>query len=301
MTTYTRLYNWQNDRDAGIPIKADRMDQEFDQIIADLNAIDNKASGISTADSSALEQGWLLEAHPVTWITSPQRVQITGVDLTARYSIGRRVHVAQVGAGDLYGTIISTTYTGGNTNFEVNWDTGGTLSNTILALWFGDMAPGRSPYMNFSIGASFPQRWITGYDFSCKDIYAARPDGTGVIFFGGGSRYLYYNGTNYQFITSGIVGPSFGGSYSWLGSGVFNPDFRLNQGYGAQGGSTISSGTFNQGQVGRIWTNGQLTFGSQFKLPRGGAVWGNTSTVVSMWCPDGATAATFLSFIPYDA
>lgn len=51
---------------------------------------------------------------------------------------------------------------------------------------------------------------ITGAVGRFTDIYANRGDGTGVYYFGSGSQYLYYNGTNYV-LASGSLNISNGG------------------------------------------------------------------------------------------
>lgn len=63
-----------------------------------------------------------------------------------------------------------------------------------------------------------------------RDVYADRANGTGAIFLGGGTRYLFYNGANYQMpganlevngatVGTSIAPPNSGGA-SWQGNGA---------------------------------------------------------------------------------
>jgi hypothetical protein len=106
-----------------------------------------------------------------------------------------------------------------------------------------------------------------------NDITASRGDGTGVIFLGGGSRYLYYNGTTYVLQAAGLT---VGGSVTASGLGDF-----ITPNSGTTGGVRVRQGAAGNAII-------------QFTNNAASAEWGNlqvTSTGSMTWS-GGFTATT---------
>lgn len=63
---------------------------------------------------------------------------------------------------------------------------------------------GSVAYMNIGLDSGTPRLTVNG-NFTCKDIIASRGDGTGAIYFGGGSEYLYWDAANFNLTDDLIV------------------------------------------------------------------------------------------------
>lgn len=82
-----------------------------------------------------------------------------------------------------------------------------------------DMVRGMYPDVNASAG-SLVQRGVGGA-VNVQDITATRGNGTGVIFLGGGARYLHYDGANYIMPAAGL---GIGGNLTITGGAIFQGD-----------------------------------------------------------------------------
>jgi len=75
---------------------------------------------------------WINDGLTKTFV-SGSSFKITGSDVTAKYSVGRRVEAIGTGTGTIYGTITATAFAT-DTTVSVDWDSGGAISNESLTI-----------------------------------------------------------------------------------------------------------------------------------------------------------------------
>lgn len=124
------------------------------------------------------------------------------------------------------------------------------------------------------------------------DVTASRGDNTGVIYLGSGTRYVYYDGTNYQMPGANLT---VNGGTVWT-SATFNPDIaprQLKTSAQVHGGGTLSVSADTRVK----WSQRFIT------IANGGATWldinmPGSGTVIS--CTDGTTVTVDANGIPLE-
>jgi hypothetical protein len=125
------------------------------------------------ADIAALNQdpGWYRLGAPVyaTTYLAGNSFRVVGVDARATFHAGRRVRAIGAVTGAIYGTVSSSTYTGGNTDCVVTWSSG-TLANEVLNVYAArpggggifQSLPFASTTQSGTVELASASEWLTG-------------------------------------------------------------------------------------------------------------------------------------------
>lgn len=149
-------------------------------------------------------------------------------DLTARYIASRRIRGANSGA-DIYGEILSSSYTNPNTTVTVTWDSG-SLTASVSAVAVGILQPGQTAPVSFPSGtrmafvqATAPTGWTI--DTTWAD-YCLRVSSSISATFAGGSWTI----TDITGVATGVVSGSTDGVSPPLGNATDGNDAGFNLG-----------------------------------------------------------------------
>lgn len=96
------------------------------------------------------DQGWYRPGAPAPTITrvSANVFRVPGLNVTSLYPFARRVRAQGDLTGTIYGDVSSSTFTGGNTDVTVEWDSSGLAADTSIVVSIGILT-------GFSSGAAW--------------------------------------------------------------------------------------------------------------------------------------------------